>query len=40
MMKTKITTLRDNITQNIDYISKEYQTVYDILGDLNRIMRF
>ncbi|MEA3512681.1 MAG: hypothetical protein U9R37_03675 [Campylobacterota bacterium] len=40
MMKYKITTLRDNITKNIDYISKEYQTVYDILDDLDRIMSF
>lgn len=38
MTKTEIWKLRNNIIENIDYLSTEYQTTYDILSDLNRII--
>ena len=40
MTKTEIWKLKDNITENIDYLSTEYQTTYDILSDLNRMISF
>ncbi|MEA2049213.1 MAG: hypothetical protein U9O56_00550 [Campylobacterota bacterium] len=39
-IKNKVLRLRDNITENIDYLSKEYQTTYDILDELNKIIKF
>ena len=39
-MKTKIINLRDEIVDNIGYLSNEYQTTNDILYDLNMIVNF
>ena len=40
MTKTEIWKLRDTISKNIDYLSTEYQTTYDMLSDLNRMISF
>jgi len=38
MLKYKLISLRNNIIENIDFISKEYPIIYDISDELNRII--
>lgn len=40
MMKYEIMKLKENISQNIDYLSTEYQSTNDILSELNRMINW
>lgn len=37
-MKIKVRTLRDDILDNVDYLSEKHQQTNDILHDLNRML--
>ena len=39
-IKSKVLRLKNNIENNIDYLSTQFQTTYDILSELNRITNF
>ncbi len=39
-IKSKVLRLKNNIENNIDYLSNEYHNTYDILSELNRITNF
>ena len=38
MTKMEIWKLKNNIENNIDYLSTQFQTTYDILAEINRII--
>lgn len=40
MMKSKVSTLRDKIVKNKEYLSNEYQSTSDILYELNRMIHW
>jgi len=40
MTKMEIWKLRNTIEENIDYLSTQFKTTYDILSDLNRMISF
>ena len=39
-IKSKVIKKKNNIENNIDYLSNEYHNTYDILSELNRITNF
>ena len=39
-MKDTIINLKDSIQDNIDYLSKHYQTTFDILNEMEVMLKF